>query len=1221
MFRHFTSSSAVRQTAVQLSVCTNLRTSVLFLPSAAGYTRASSMARGSSAAVPCGALVSSHLTSMRWQSSLSSTPPKSKGGKRRGRPPGRRAQHSPSAPAAVDASKSMSVSDVSRTEADTASDHAMAAVAQQMFVGSTEPMPVAPARFPETSALNTDDTTPLTAQTTKLVEPPMAAVVDGSTEALRVTATPASSSVPTIGNVSWEEERPQTNVAAASAVDAIVSASPEVMAKPKKSSGRRRKQQETATPTPAAIRAAEASAAPASPAVDSFHESLEEESFFSSLLQSDKDGSSIAEPRESTLVYNALTGRMTSETSVTMQCLRELGFGINDQRQVIMKHPEVLNALAERVRAGTAALPTKWPVTVARIITTVIMNKNISDPAKALEQMIQVKTNSVMRSRYTSVVSAANSDLDATMAETSAEQTGMNGGHDLDQGIELNDEQKRVIDIALRGHHLYIGGSAGTGKTVLLRAVARRLQGHRLRVAMTATTGVAGCHIGGSTFHHALGVTSRGEFMRRSSILDYDVIIIDEVSMFPQSLFEEFDRVLREEAGTPDLPFGGVQIILCGDFLQLGCINEKSLIGSPLFHKNFVKVRLETQVRQTANSKFANDLQLMRLGMVPSDLQTTVQLLPPGTMVDSAVNLLPTNKEVHVANERQLQELPGDPLTLTPETGITSLQCETTATLLLRTTPDFNESEFARHTRSLLQATLDLPRASLLSLYRVYEDGHVMRVMLPPGESVAWRDAMRERFLEIAGLLNDLELGATVTEIIPSGDGLHTPETEEYLHKVMSKHPIAQPLTLKKGCRVLLRSNLSSNLVNGSIGTVVDFVECKEESFPEYIKTDVVKRCIDRYRVFCFTECGMPVPMVPVVQFYSGEEIAVPPWEFSVGGGPNTHFYSLSSVALPLSLAYAFTVHKVQGLTLVGRVHLELSRMWPCEHLLYVAMSRVRNPEQLSMSSFTASMVVANDACVHFDKALRGALQLTVADLAKYPISAWKRCNDTIYHLRCRGASLRRLLEGVTSMSGSGSPLMVSGRDSEQAHNSRLDRSGGSFAFHSRSDAEDDQGVLSTRETTSTSDGSRVMVRVGRHGSGSTGVADEVSTEDLAFNIEHLSAIQQSVLVARRMRKLVRHVERVAKLTDARRRTKSNGKSSKGSAAPEGSAHAASAAAEVVHGSPDASSRRNCAEVEDVDAEEPLDVERAASVMAASVAAAAAASPAVSLAVGEEHTF
>ncbi|KAG5510091.1 hypothetical protein JKF63_06986 [Porcisia hertigi] len=1176
----------------------------------------------SPAAVTSSVPAAAQFTSMRWQSSAP-TPPRTERGKRRGRPPGRKTHRATFAPTAVDAPASGAIGIASSPGTDTTSG---SAVALQAVVRPREPTPVAPAApLREARVLDSSDASPLTTQVAKLVEPPVTASVGTAVEVssdVGPTTTPASTSIPPLGQIAQEDVQSQTNAVAAPTASTTQAALGATIS-PNESAGRSHKEQEAAAsaPAPAAVMAAEAPVAPANRVDDPFRDNLDEESFFSSLLHSGGGGSSkTIEPRESTLVYNALSGRMTSETSKTMLCLRELGFGVNSERQVIVESPDVLNALAERVRAGTAALPKKWPLTLTRVIGTVIMNKSINDPAKALEQMIRVKTNSVMRSRYTSVVSATSNDIDATIADTADQENLMNGGHDPDKAIELNNEQKRVIDIALRGHHMYIGGSAGTGKTVLLRAVARRLQGHRLRVAMTATTGVAGCHIGGSTFHHALGVTSRGEFMRRSSILDYDVIIIDEVSMLPQSLFEEFDRVLREEAGTPDLPFGGVQIILCGDFLQLGCINEKSIIGSPLFHKNFVKVRLETQVRQTANSKFANDLQLMRLGIVPSDLNATVQLLPSGTMVDSAVNLLPTNKEVQAANERQLQALPGDPLTLTPETGITSLHCETTATLLLRTTPDFNESEFARHTRSLLQATLDLPRASLLSLYRVYEDGHVMRVMLPPGESVAWRDAMRERFLEIASLLNDLELGATVTEIIPNGDGLHTPETEEYLHKVMSKHPIAQPLTLKKGCRVLLRSNLSNTLVNGSIGTVVDFVECREESFPEYIKTDAVKRCIDRYRMFCFTECGMPVPMVPVVQFYSGEKIAIPPWEFSVGGGPNTHFYSLSSVALPLSLAYAFTVHKVQGLTLVGRVHLELSRMWPCEHLLYVAMSRVRNPEQLSMSSFSPSMVVANDMCVHFDKSLHGALQWTVADVSKYPVSAWKRCNDTVYHLRRRGASLRCLLEGVTSMNNGASPLMSSSSSSSSllGPNRRHRRNRSSFDSHSSSDGEDSFETLPAAEMTNTSDGSRVMVRVGKHSNGSTFAAEEDGSGGGApFNLEHLSSVQQSVLVARRMRKLVQHVERISKLTEGRRRTKNGKHISKDPASPKNSLPSAA----VTSQSDYASGQRGEAEAEKLDDDDSFDMACSASAMAASVAAAAASLPAVSLALGEEHTF
>ncbi|RHW67108.1 DNA repair and recombination helicase protein PIF1 [Trypanosoma brucei equiperdum] len=722
-------------------------------------------------------------------------------------------------------------------------------------------------------------------------------------------------------------------------------------------------------------------------------------------------------PLHSTLVYNALTGRMTSETSPSFLCLKSIGFGVNNKRQLYVEKPDVLRDLAQRMRKGTATLPSNWPVTIIRALGVILRNRRVEDPAEAIQQMMQVKINNLTHSRYAAVVNAVG-DTDL--------QNILDGGlADEFVAVDLNEEQEKVINLALKGHLMYIGGSAGTGKTVLLRALCRRMQAEGLRVAMTATTGVAGCHIGGSTFHHAMGVSAQGDFVRKNHLLSYDAIIIDEVSMLPKKMFEEFDRVLREEAGAPDVPFGGVQIILCGDFLQLGVINEPPIIHSTTFREKFVKIRLETQVRQAKSSLFADALQQMSVGLVPESLTASVEQLPPGTMVPAAVNLLPTNKEVNTANEEELKRLPGDAVTLTPETGITALRCDTTATLLMRTTKDFKVEEFTKHLRGLLQATVDIPRASMVSAYRIYEDGHAVRVYLPQSESVAWRDAIRERFLEVAGLINDLDIGATVTEIIPSGDGLHTPEHEECLQRLMAKHPIAQPLTLKKGCRVLLRTNLTSRLVNGSIGTVVDFVECSMENIPVALRCERVNRCVDRYRIYCTMECGMPVPLLPVVKFHSGETIVVPPWEFLVGGNPITQYYSLSSVSLPLSLAYAFTVHKVQGLTLVGRVHLELSRMWPCEHLLYVAMSRVRNPEQLSMSSFDPKMVLANEACVKFDRELNTVDNLP--SLAEYPVSSWKRCNDMVYHLRRQGTSLDRYLQNGAAKEGGSVPVQQLG--------------------------------------------------------------------------------------------------------------------------------------------------------------------------------------------------
>ena len=72
--------------------------------------------------------------------------------------------------------------------------------------------------------------------------------------------------------------------------------------------------------------------------------------------------------------------------------------------------------------------------------------------------------------------------------------------------MTMTKDQDYALKLALEGVHLYIGGSAGTGKTMLLKAISRELGRRGARVAMTATTGVAAVQVGGLTFHHAFGV-------------------------------------------------------------------------------------------------------------------------------------------------------------------------------------------------------------------------------------------------------------------------------------------------------------------------------------------------------------------------------------------------------------------------------------------------------------------------------------------------------------------------------------------------------------------------------------------------------------------------------------------------------------------------------------------------------------------------------------------
>ena len=147
--------------------------------------------------------------------------------------------------------------------------------------------------------------------------------------------------------------------------------------------------------------------------------------------------------------------------------------------------------------------------------------------------------------------------------------------------------------------------------------------------------------------------------------------------------------------------------------------------------------------------------------------------------------------------------------------------------------------------------------------------------------------------------------------------------------------------------------------------------------------------------------------------------------------------------------------------------------------------------------------------------------------------------------------------------------------------------------------------------------GNRVVLHVGEHGAAAMTGSRDVGV-DAAFNLEHLGAIQQSVLVARRMRKLVKHVERVEKLNDARRRSKAAAKSKADAAA----AAAAVAGAENGNrsiGSDDEEGMHGVKGVtEEDEKDESFDIESTASMLAAANRSTLSEA---TLVLREEHSF
>ena len=140
--------------------------------------------------------------------------------------------------------------------------------------------------------------------------------------------------------------------------------------------------------------------------------------------------------------------------------------------------------------------------------------------------------------------------------------------------------QDEAFDILAMGQNVFLTGAAGSGKTFLVNRFVRHCHEHGIGIAITASTGIAATHIGGMTIHSWSGLGVR-ESLTDDDIDDIisreylvkryaktSVLVIDEISMLSGGFLSNLDRLLRS-ARVSLLPFGGMQIVLVGDFFQL----------------------------------------------------------------------------------------------------------------------------------------------------------------------------------------------------------------------------------------------------------------------------------------------------------------------------------------------------------------------------------------------------------------------------------------------------------------------------------------------------------------------------------------------------------------------------------------------------------------------------------------------------------------------------
>jgi ATP-dependent DNA helicase PIF1 len=455
-------------------------------------------------------------------------------------------------------------------------------------------------------------------------------------------------------------------------------------------------------------------------------------------------------------------------------------------------------------------------------------------------------------------------------------------------------KQRTVVDKVLARENVFMTGGAGVGKSHVLKCVVAIARRRGMKVVVTASTGVAADQIDGVTLHSQLGlglaqeplpvllkkVARSGKIKKKWA--GVQLLVIDEVSMVDPDFFETVDQVLRALFRKPLLPFGGVALLITGDFFQLPPVLPRDRpvhLPSFAFQTRAWRDAIPTEsvvqlieiFRQAGDPQLAHVLS--RLRRAEHTLDDIVLLCGRvGAVLELPDGIEPTRMYsrkvcVDAINHRKLGELPAE-----SDSHVFPSSC-------------FFDLDTEGPSKKR-------PRASSSGA--------------PASTSVM------TRVQKVAAL------------------------KEAQVH--VRKHaPTAEELHLKVGAQVMLLANLDveSGLVNGSRGVVTGFARHGGADPQPTVKFASRELTMERYV-----------------------------WEHAVPGAGTVSFRQI-----PLRLAWAVTIHKAQGLSL-DYIDIKLDRSVFEYGQAYVALSRVRSLEGLTLEAFVKSVLRAHPEVIEFYRAL-----------------------------------------------------------------------------------------------------------------------------------------------------------------------------------------------------------------------------------------------------------
>lgn len=234
----------------------------------------------------------------------------------------------------------------------------------------------------------------------------------------------------------------------------------------------------------------------------------------------------------------------------------------------------------------------------------------------------------------------------------------------------------------VHGENIFLSGPAGSGKSTVVEPFIQFIKESEgivvnerevvVNIGVTATTGVAASNFNGVTIHSFANLMGQdGSFS--FNLKDVDILVIDEISMLPSGLFEKLDKKLRLAKRKPYTPFGGVQLILMGDFQQLPPIPDydkpreysRYAIESKIWHEANIKHLYLDKIRRAGSDKvFADLLDRISSGSITDEdidlLNTRVKNkreLEKILQKRKLIYMYPTNKEIDKVNGKELDSI------------------------------------------------------------------------------------------------------------------------------------------------------------------------------------------------------------------------------------------------------------------------------------------------------------------------------------------------------------------------------------------------------------------------------------------------------------------------------------------------------------------------------------------------------------------------------------